>query len=135
VSATHQAGLDRGPTVFTYYLPLCDEDPGRARARLLEGDRRSWARVALADLGRMHADLAPLVERIDIMRWGHAMVRPRPGFVWGGARARASQPYRGIHFANTDLSGVPLFEEALDHGTRAAEEVLVAGGARAVSWR
>jgi len=29
-----------------------------------------------------------------------------------------------IHFAHTDLSGVPLFEEAFYHGIRAAEEVL-----------
>jgi hypothetical protein len=34
-----------------------------------------------------------------------------------------------IHFANTDLSGVALFEEALYHGVRAAEEI-VGGG----SW-
>jgi hypothetical protein len=62
------------------------------------------------------------------MRWGHAMIRPRPGFVWGGARAAAQKPFRGIHFANTDLSGLALFEEAFDHGLRAAEEVLKARG-------
>jgi protoporphyrinogen oxidase len=135
VAATHQAGIDRGPTVLTYYLPLCDRDPRQARARLLDGDRRHWARTALADLGRMHPDLRTLAERVDVMRWGHAMVRPRVGFVWGGARERARTPYRGIHFANTDLSGVPLFEEALDQGTRAAEEVLAERGHDVVSWR
>ena len=40
------------------------------------------------------------------------------------ASAAARQPFRNIHFANTDLSGIPLFEEAFDHGLRAAEEVL-----------
>src|SRR5262249_1426358 len=30
VVATHQSGRDRGPTVFTYYYPLCEAD-GRAR--------------------------------------------------------------------------------------------------------
>jgi hypothetical protein len=60
------------------------------------------------------------------MRWGHAMIRPRPGFVWGGARAAAARPYRGVYFANADLSGVGLFEEAFYHGVRAAEEVLAA---------
>jgi hypothetical protein len=29
-----------------------------------------------------------------------------------------------LHFAGTDLSGVPLCEEAIYHGVRAAEEVL-----------
>jgi hypothetical protein len=58
------------------------------------------------------------------MRWGHAMIRPRPGFIWSGARIQAQLPFRGIHFAHTDLSGIALFEEALDHGVRAAQEVL-----------
>ena len=132
VVATHQRGLDHGPTVFTYYYPLTDEDPRTARARLLETGWSSWADVALTDLTRAHSDIRVQCERLDVMRWGHAMIRPRPGFVWSGARMKAAQPFRGIHFANTDLSGVPLFEEAFYHGIRAAEEVLTAqrnGGA------
>ena len=35
-------------------------------------------------------------------------------------RRQAAQPWRGIHFANTDLRGVALFEEAFHHGLRAA---------------
>lgn len=124
VVATHQRGLDRGPTVFTYYYPLCEGDARAARARLLETDWRGWADVTLTDLQRAHPEIRKLTERLDVMRWGHAMIRPRPGFVWGGARAAAQQPFRGIHFAHTDLSGVPLFEEAFYHGLRAAEEVL-----------
>ena len=30
----------------------------------------------------------------------------------------------GADFAGADLSGVPIFEEAFHHGTRAADEVL-----------
>jgi glycine/D-amino acid oxidase-like deaminating enzyme len=124
VVATHQRGLDRGPTVFTYYYPLCDPDPREARRRLLETGRDQWADVALADLGRAHPEIRSLAERLDVMRWGHAMIRPRPGFVWGEARRKGAIPYRGIHFANTDLGGVALFEEAFFHGLRAADEVL-----------
>jgi hypothetical protein len=76
----------------------------------------------------VHPDLRPLVERLDVMRWGHAMIRLRPGFVWGGARAAAARPYLGIHFAHSDLSGLALFEEAFYHGTRAAEAVLAERG-------
>jgi len=126
VVATHQRGVDRGPTVFTYYYPLCDADPRDARSRLLSAGRAEWADVALTDLSRAHPEIRSLVERLDVMRWGHAMIRPRPGFVWSEARKAAAKPYRGIHFANTDLSGVPLFEEAFYHGTRAAQEVLEA---------
>jgi hypothetical protein len=124
VVATHQRGLDRGPTVFTYYYPLCEENPRAAREKLWSMDWRACADVALTDLSLAHSDLRALVERLDVMRWGHAMIRPRPGFIWGGARAAAMKPYRGIHFAHTDLGGVALFEEAFHHGIRAAEEVL-----------
>ena len=126
VVATHQRGLDRGPTVFTYYHPLCDSDPREARSKLLAAGRDEWADIALADLSRAHPEIRSLAERLDVMRWGHAMIRPRPGFVWSEARRIASRPFRGIHFAHTDLSGVPLFEEAFYHGTRAADEILAA---------
>jgi hypothetical protein len=124
VVATHQRGLDRGPTVFTYYYPMCDDDPRVARTRLLETDWRGWADITLTDVGQAHKDIRSLVTRLDVMRWGHAMIRPRPGFIWSGALAAAQRPFRGIHFANTDLSGLAIFEEAFDHGIRAAQEVL-----------
>jgi hypothetical protein len=97
-----------------------------ARKQLLSTDWQGWADVALTDLGRAHPEIRTLTERIDVMRWGHAMIRPQPGFVWSGARAAAQQPDRGIHFAHSDLSGIALFEEAFYHGNRAAEEVLTA---------
>jgi hypothetical protein len=58
------------------------------------------------------------------MRWGHAMIRPRAGFMWGTARREGAKPFRSIHFAHSELSGVALFEEAFDQGLRAAKEVL-----------
>jgi hypothetical protein len=130
VVATHQRGLDRGPTVFTYYYAMCDPDPRAARSKLLSMDWRSCADVALADLSRAHNDIRSLSERLDVMRWGHAMIRPHPGFIWSPARKAAAKPYRGIHFANTDLSGVALFEEAFHHGLRAADEVLASYGSK-----
>jgi len=124
VVATHQRGLDFGPTILTYYYPFTGSNANRERRRLLELGWGEWAEVALADLERPHADLRKLTERLDVMRWGHAMVRPRPGFVWGSARRAAARPFRGVYFAHSDLSGMALFEEAFYHGVRAAEEVL-----------
>ena len=125
---THQRGLDEGPTTLTWYYPLCDADPKAARAKLLGSSWADWAEIALADLTPAHANIRELVHRLDVVRWGHAMVRPKPGFIWSSARRQAAKPYRGIHFAGADLSGLPLFEEALYHGVRAAEEVLTARG-------
>lgn len=139
VVSTHQRGLDHGPTVITYYYPLVDPDSRAARHKLLDAGWADWVDVALTDLERAHRDIRDLAERVDIMRWGHAMIRPRPGFVWGGARQAAARPFRGIHFAHSDLGGVALFEEALDQGVRAAEEVLAAraqpAAATGESWR
>lgn len=126
VSATHQRGRDHGPTTWTYYLPLTDDEPAQARQRLLQLDWQACADVVLTDLDQAHADLRPLVERLDVMRWGHAMVQPRVGFMFGGARQREQAAWGNIHFAHSDLSGVALFEEAFDRGTRAAETVVAA---------
>ena len=126
VVATHQVGQDRGPTVLTYYYPVVEEEP-RGGRRLLESlGRDEWADVVLTDIEQAHPEIRQLTRELNVARWGHAMIRPTPGFVWGGSRLSGKKPWRGVHFANTDLSGVALLEEAFFHGTRAGEEVLAA---------
>jgi hypothetical protein len=44
--------------------------------------------------------------------------------MWGQARREAAKPFRSIHFAHSELSGVALFEEAFDHGVRTADVIL-----------
>lgn len=121
VTATHQKGIDHGPTVLTYYYPMCHESEGRTK--LFNYDWRQLADVCLTDIARAHHDIYELTDRLDIMRWGHAMISPRPNFIWSGAREKAMKTYRNVHFAHTDLSGIALFEEAFYHGLRAAEEI------------
>ena len=122
VNATHQKGIDYGPTVWTYYYPMCHEENGRTK--LFNYNWRDLADVCLTDIARAHPEIYELTDRIDIMRWGHAMISPRPGFIWGEHRRKAIQPYRNIHFAHTDLSGIALFEEAFYHGLRAAKALI-----------
>lgn len=122
VNATHQKGIDYGPAIWTYYYPMCHEPDGRTK--LFNYEWRELAEVCLTDIARAHSDIYDLCERIDIMRWGHAMISPTPGFIWGGEREKALKPYRNIHFAHTDLSGIALFEEAFYHGLKAAERSL-----------
>jgi monoamine oxidase len=124
VSATHQRGSDFGPTVWTYYLPFAHVEPGLARRELLQQSPALQRDAVLADLSRAHPDLVQHTRRVDVFAWGHAMVRPRPGFLCGAARRRAHEAMGRIHFAHSDLSGVALFEEAFHHGLRAADEVL-----------
>ena len=122
VNATHQKGIDYGPAILTYYYPMCHESDGRTK--LFSYSWHELADVCLTDVARAHPDIYDLTDRVDIMRWGHAMISPRPNFIWSGIRQKAMQPYRNIHFAHTDLSGIALFEEAFYHGLRAAAEVL-----------
>ncbi len=123
VSATHQRGSDFGPTVLTYYLPLAHVDARTERMGLLRGTWSDYRDGILGDLGRAHPNLRDVVNKIDVFRWGHAMVKPLPGFITSSARRDAQKPLGAIHFAHTDLSGVALFEEAFDHGLRAAREI------------
>lgn len=124
VVATHQSGRDHGPTVWTYYRPICDREPAVAREWLESLDWQTGAELVLQDLEQAHRDLRPLVQRLDLIYWGHAMVRPVPGFRTGPARQECAKPFSGVHFAHSDLSGLALFEEAFDQGRRAATEVI-----------
>jgi phytoene dehydrogenase-like protein len=124
VSATHQQLNDHGPTEWTYYRPFSEGEPGPARKTLLEASWRQWVDAVVADLSRAHPDLPGLVERVDVWRWGHAMVRPVVGLMRGGALEAARRPLGRIHFAHTDLSGMALLEEAQHWGVAAAEAVL-----------
>ncbi|MGN6109423.1 MAG: FAD-dependent oxidoreductase [Kofleriaceae bacterium] len=130
VSATHQRGREHGPTVWTWFYPFTG--PGdAARKQVIGASYEDWAEVVLADLEPAHPEIRGLVERIEIAFWGHGMIRPRPGALFDPARAARILPHGRVHFAHTDLSGVALFEEAFDHGVRAAREVAEALAAEA----
>lgn len=137
VVATHQLprAEESGPTVLTWYYPLVGPKPKDERARLLETTWEDWKAIILADVVPAHLDLHSAVERIDVLRWGHAMVRPTPGFLWGKSRREAGEPLAGsLHFAHSDLGGLALFEEANWHGVRAAEAALRGLGSKPPSW-
>ena len=122
VSATHQRGRERGPTVWTWYYPFPGDGP-TARKQLAGASYADWAEVVMLDLERAYPGIRELIERIEVAFWGHGMIRPRVGTMWSEARAKLAQPIGRVHFAHTDLSGLALFEEAFDHGLRAASEI------------
>jgi hypothetical protein len=129
VVATHQTDRTDTSSVWTWYQPFCASDVRAARAEIQSKRWEHWRDAVLRDLGRAHPDLEACVETLDAWVWGHAMVRPEPGFVWSDARANAARPRGNVHFAGTDLGGMALFEEAQWSGVRAAEEVLASLGA------
>jgi hypothetical protein len=125
VVATHQgpAAISAG-SVLTWYMPLSRMAPAEARRMMLERPVEEWQQEVEDDLLAMHPDLAGAIRRIDVWRWGHAMIRPTPGFIWGEGRAAAAQAAPPLFLAHSDLSGLSLFEEAHYRGTAAAEAAM-----------
>jgi glycine/D-amino acid oxidase-like deaminating enzyme len=125
VDATHQSlrtHIDR--TVWTFYWALADGTPAENRQLLLDKDWSYWKEAILHDLERVHFDIRQCVSRIDVMRMGHAMIRPAVGSLFSEERRRLTH-YKGrLLFANSDLSGISIFEEAQYHGVLAAQAVL-----------
>jgi glycine/D-amino acid oxidase-like deaminating enzyme len=129
VVATHQSlrtWIDK--TVWTFYWALAEHSPSKARHLLLEKDWAWWKEAILADLARAHPDIRECVSRIDMMRLGHAMVRPGVGFLFSDERIRMARLSGNILFANSDLSGLSLFEEAQYRGVQAADRSLTLVG-------
>jgi phytoene dehydrogenase-like protein len=101
--------------VITYYQPLVADDPAglaHARARLLGDDARALSEGVLGALQRMHPNIRKLTTAVHLHRWGHAMVRPVPGLLFGEGLATAREPIGRVHPCATDVAGLPLFEEA-----------------------
>lgn len=125
VNATHMSLASRHErTVWTWYHALSDRTPREARRVLLERDCEYWKRFILDDLTRAHPDIRECVSRIDVMRMGHAMVRPTPGSLFTRERERYARGEGSVFYANSDISGLSLFEEAQYRGVRAAEAAL-----------
>ncbi len=125
VVATHQSqSAGNGPTVLTWYMPLSRQEPAAARKAMLTRPLADWQREVREDLLAMHPELDGAIERIDLWRWGHAMVRPTTGFLFGEARARALAVEPPLFHAHSDLSGLSLFEEAHYRGVLAAEAAM-----------
>ena len=125
VDATHQSlrtHIDR--TVWTFYWALAEGPASNNRQWLLNHDWNYWKEAILRDLGRVHADIRSCVSRIDIMRMGHAMARPKVGAVFSPERRRLKESKGRVLFANSDLSGFSIFEEAQYRGVTAAETAL-----------
>lgn len=126
VVATSQQ-LDMKPlsTVLTAYWPLSHTTPADARQEALGRTLDDWQRLFADELVSIHPELSGHIRSIDVCIWGHAMIRPVPGFIWGEARKLAQQPLGRVAFAHSDLSGISIFEEAYTSGVRAAEHVLM----------
>ena len=117
-----QQDLDpsRGPLVLTAYRALRESQ----RRDLLQDDWRAWAGRVLADLAPLHPDLPERLQRIELMRYGHAMSILHPGLRGSPALAALRERAQGrLQFAHADLAGYSVFEEAFTQGEAVAARI------------
>lgn len=125
VVANHQSLATRSDAwVWTYYTSFAEGAPAQNRRWLLEHDWTYWRNAVLDDLARAHPDIRQCVRRVDIFRIGHAMIRPKVGFIWSQQRQAVAAGKGNLVFANSDLSGLSIFEEAQYRGVTAARRAL-----------
>jgi hypothetical protein len=135
VDARHQLTELKDGTVLTYYRAYGDADVRATRAALLGATWDDLAQGVVRDLAPAHPGLHASIERLDVMLWGHAMPRPRPGFLGDPPFEAPVLLAPNVGWAHVDQSGMALFEEALARGVRAAEALAPAlGAAFGESW-
>ncbi|MBO0949477.1 NAD(P)-binding protein [Fibrella forsythiae] len=129
VSANHQHLTDSPQRVLTIYRPLTGNDPAEVRRRAYHTTREEWLHQTMTELETAHPGLSAHIQQADVWVWGHGMISPTPGFIWGEARQKARQPVQArVYFAHSDLSGISIFEEAFSQGIRAVNAMLTGGG-------
>ena len=125
VVATHQiTQMKPINTVLTYYWPMSHLNPVAARNVALSLTYEEWQKIILKELLTIHPEIEGHVERMDLWIWGHAMIRPTKGFIWGKERREALIQHPPLFMAHSDMSGISIFEEAYTHGVSAAEKAM-----------
>jgi hypothetical protein len=110
---------------ITYYRALTGKDCAATRKKAMETTWESWRDSIFDDLKLAHPDIVNYAMQMDVWIWGHGMIRPSPGLMWGADRQIMRQPFDNkIFFAHSDLSGISIFEEGFEGGIRAATQLM-----------
>jgi hypothetical protein len=125
VYANHQNLKQPQQGVLTYYLPFPGSDTAQTRRNIQSEPHSHWVQLITTELEKAHRGISNHITNIDVWVWGHGMICPSPGFIWGETRKQAAKPVADkIFFAHTDLSGISIFEEAFYQGIRAANQII-----------
>lgn len=110
---------------ITYYRALTGRDCAATRKTSMDTSWETWRDSIFADLKVAHPDIEKASTQMDIWLWGHGMIRPAPGLIWGADRQQARKSIDNkVFFAHSDLSGISIFEEGFESGIRAATELM-----------
>ncbi|PKK89460.1 MAG: hypothetical protein CVV64_14365 [Candidatus Wallbacteria bacterium HGW-Wallbacteria-1] len=111
------------PHILSMYAALAGNTM-RERMELLTYGWDYWARLTVWELMKAHPDIIDYIEKLDIWKWGHPMLQPKVGHVWGADRAGLLKPFGRIRMGHADVCGIPVFEEVTYRGFQIAEEIL-----------
>lgn len=134
------AKTDR-PTVLTFFggNSAPPEELAAERIKLMHTPFSDYEKSIKEDLSRImvgsNFDFDRDVRGIFIYRWGHGMIMPTPGSIFGlpkdgkinrhlGPRHLTKTPIGRISFAGQETEGTPSIESAISSGQRAAREVI-----------
>lgn len=125
VVAEHQrAGKLPHARTLTFFHAFDADDTLVSRRQLLQMNGNEVFEFALSELRRPHPMVDENVEEAAAYRWAHAMIRPVPGFITGGARMQLNSIDKNFIGAHSDISGMSNFEEAQYQGIEAAKQIL-----------
>jgi protoporphyrinogen oxidase len=121
VDATHQLLSEkRKSSLITYYHALgYAKDLNKQRLALLKKPWTYWCDSILFELGTCHPDLREKINQIDITRYGHGMVIPKPNSTGKISYSWNDRNDGRIVYAHSDWAGYSIFEEAFTLGFEA----------------
>ena len=125
INSGHQSiNANNKETVITYYYNFSDSKNKVSRKDIFEKSESDWKEFIITDLKKMHPDIENNITEIDIHIWGHGMVCPQIGFKNSTTRIQLQNGIGNIQFANTDISGISIFEQAFYNGIAAAKKTI-----------
>lgn len=111
--------------VLTYYYAFSSSNSKKVRKKLYAMKEEELKKLIFEDLNKAHPNIEQHVISVSIFKLGHGMVSPRPGFIFGEEKKRATLSNDAkIHFAHSDLSGISVFEEAFHQGVNVVNKIV-----------
>ncbi len=123
VNAAHQQLGASDKKVITFYHPVLGSDTAAIRKRTQSRSIDFWKTTVLNDLKKPHPTIEEELEEMNIWIWGHGIVKPKPGFL-SHSTINLERKMNNIFFANSDISGISIFEEAFYNGYQAAQQCI-----------
>jgi choline dehydrogenase-like flavoprotein len=129
INARHQefrvSSTATTPQLLTAYHAMTGADPAQSRRWMAQASDRELLRLASTDMVKVYgADFWSHLQNAHITLRGHGMPGPRPGYLSNKLLTELGAETGQVLYANADLSGYSVFEEAAFWGQRAAELVL-----------